>query len=305
MNDTQATRIPTDPGDCITWIGIVWNVVLLIVKLAVGFFTGSVGLVADGIHSGSDMATDLAVLGGMHLARRKADADHPYGHGRFETLAGGIVAGALIIVGAFIAWEGVSALVRGIHSFPGSAVIAVAAVSIAVKEWMYRRTVIVARRVGSAALHANAWHHRSDALSSIAVLAGGVGSVIGWGHADQVASMIVGLMVVAAGGKTLVSVLHELTEGSVSREEVASIEGAIGSVQGMREWHNLRTRRVGRETFIDLHVLVDPSLPITEAHQISTNIETAVHQACNHPSNVTVHIEPDLAELRKRSHSPL
>jgi cation diffusion facilitator family transporter len=299
MMQDRIVRLPADAGDRITVLGILWNVVLFVVKLIVGFFAGSAGLIADGIHSASDMATDLAVLGGMHLARRKADIAHPYGHGRFETLAGGIVAGVLILVGAFLAWEGIVALYRGEHSFPGGGVIAVALVSIVVKEWMYRRTARVARDVGSAALRANAWHHRSDALSSIAVLAGGIGGLVGFGHADQLAGLIVGLMVVVAGAKTLVQVLHEITEGGLSREEIAEIADAIAKVEGTREWHHLRTRLVGRETFVDVHVLVDPELSIVEAHHISTDVEGALRLACDKPVNVTVHIEPDLAELRK------
>lgn len=300
MNRTHSIRQPRDPGDRITLIGIVGNVLLLGLKLLFGFISGSAGLIADGIHSASDMATDLAVLGGMHLGRRKADADHPYGHGRFETLAGGIVAGILILVGVFIAWEAVAALRGGVVNFPGIPVLIIAMISIAVKEWLYRRTIRVARDVNSAALHANAWHHRSDALSSIAVLAGGVGGLAGWGQADHFAGLIVGLMVIAAGGRTLIVVLHELTEGGVSRDEIAKIESAIESVEGTREWHDLRTRRVGRETFIDLHVLVDPGLSIVDAHRISTDVERALHHACNRPANVTVHVEPDLEDQRKR-----
>ena len=172
MTSGHPIRLPSDAGDRVTLLGILWNVVLFVVKLVVGLLTGSAGLIADGIHSASDMATDIAVLGGMHMARRKADENHPYGHGRFETLSGGIVAGVLILVGAFLAWEGIVALYRGEHSFPGAGVIGVALVSIVVKEWMYRRTARIARDTGSAALQANAWHHRSDALSSIAVLSG-------------------------------------------------------------------------------------------------------------------------------------
>ncbi len=301
MATTRSIHLPRDPGDRITLIGIVCNVLLFGLKMAFGVLSGSAGLIADGIHSASDMATDLAVLGGMHLGRRKADADHPYGHGRFETLAGGVVAGALILVGAFIAWEGLTALREGLAHFPGPSVLVIAFVSIVVKEWLYRRTARVARDVDSAALHANAWHHRSDALSSIAVLAGGIGALAGWGLADHLAGLIVGLMVIAAGGRTLVSVLHELTEGGLAREEIATIEAAIGSVDGIREWHYLRTRRVGRETFVDLHVLVDPALSIVEAHHISTEIERAVHRAYSRPANVTVHVEPDLQQHRKAS----
>ena len=300
MNWTRSIRTPRDPGDRITLIGIVGNALLLGLKLLFGFISGSAGLIADGIHSASDMATDLAVLGGMHLGRREADADHPYGHGRFETLAGGIVAGVLILVGGFIAWEAVAALRGGVENFPGIPVLVIAPISIVVKEWLYRRTIRVARDVDSAALHANAWHHRSDAMSSIAVLAGGIGGLVGWGQADHLAGLIVGLMVVAAGGRTLFVVLHEITEGGLSSDEIANIESTIESVDGMREWHYLRTRRVGRETFVDLHVLVDPRLSIVEAHRISADVEGALHRACKRPANVTVHIEPDLEDERKR-----
>ncbi|MCK5585666.1 cation transporter [Candidatus Bipolaricaulota bacterium] len=300
MNWTRSIRTPRDPGDRITLIGIVGNALLLGLKLLFGFISGSAGLIADGIHSASDMATDLAVLGGMHLGRREADADHPYGHGRFETLAGGIVAGVLILVGGFIAWEAVAALRGGVENFPGIPVLVIAPISIVVKEWLYRRTIRVARDVDSAALHANAWHHRSDAMSSIAVLAGGIGGLVGWGQADHLAGLIVGLMVVAAGGRTLFVVLHEITEGGLSCDEIANIESTIESVDGMREWHYLRTRRVGRETFVDLHVLVDPRLSIVEAHRISADVEGALHRACKRPANVTVHIEPDLEDERKR-----
>ena len=299
MKRTHSIQQRRDPGDRITLIGLIGNLLLLGLKLLFGFISGSAGLIADGIHSGSDMATDLAVLGGMHLGRRKADAEHPYGHGRFETLAGGIVAGILILVGAFIAWEAVIALRAGVVNYPGIPVLVIAAISIIVKEWLYRGTIRVARDVDSAALHANAWHHRSDALSSIAVLAGGIGGLAGWGQADHFAGLIVGLMVIGAGAKTLLVVLHELTEGGISRDEIATIESAIESVEGTREWHHLRTRRVGRETFIDLHVLVDPGLSIVDAHRISSDVEGAVHRACNRPANVTIHIEPDVEDQRK------
>jgi len=293
MTTEHRKKLSSDPGDRVTLLGIVGNVLLLAAKLVIGFLTGSAGLIADGVHSGSDMATDVAVLGGMHLARRKADADHPYGHGRYETLAGGLVAGALILVGLFITWEGISALRTGAMVFPGAPVIVVAIVSIFVKEWLYKRTVRVARDVNSAALHANAWHHRSDALSSIAVLLGGIGGLAGWGQADSLAALIVGLMVAAAGGRTLLRVLHELTEGGVSAAERIVFEAAISAVPDARSWHRLRTRRVGRETFVDVHVLVDEFLSIVDAHRVASEVEDAIHRAWHRPVNVTVHIEPD------------
>jgi len=287
----------TDSGIRVTFAGIVINILLLIAKLISGLLTGSIALIADGIHSGSDLATDLAVLGGIRLGARHPDARHPYGHGRFETLAGGLVAGALVLVGLYIAWEAGTALYGREHVQPGVAVLVVAGLSILTKEWIYRRTVRVARKVGSAALHANAWHHRSDALSSVAVLVGGAGSLAGWGHADQVAGVVVGLMVVASGGRTFLNVLHELSEGGLSTREVAMIDDAVASVFGVRQFHQLRTRRVGREIFADLHVLVDPEISLLDGHNISMAVEEAVKEAYPRPVNVTVHVEPDTPDL--------
>ena len=300
----RSIRLPSDAGDRVTILGILWNVLLLVIKLAVGLLTGSAGLVADGIHSASDMATDLAVLGGMHLARREPDESHPYGHGRFETLAGGVVASALILVGAFLAWEAVSSLRAGIESFPGIPVVGVALASMFVKEWLYRRTIRVARDVDSAALHANAWHHRSDALSSIAVLLGGIGGLIGWGQADHVAGLVVGLMVVVAGGRTLLSVMHELTEGGLGKDEVDRIRNAVSGTPGARRWHHLRTRRVGRQTFVELHVLVDADLSIVEAHHIATDVEVAIRAACSRPVQAMVHVEPNLDREERHPNRP-
>jgi cation diffusion facilitator family transporter len=291
-----------DSGIRVTLFGIAINVALSLIKLIVGGFAGSVALVADGIHSASDIATDLAVLGGIRLSSKPADPSHPYGHGRYETLAGGLVAGALILVGLYIAWEAGSALYARQEAYPpGLVVVLVATVSVLAKEWIYRRTIRVARRLRSPALHANAWHHRSDALSSVAVLIGGLCGLLGWGHADQVAGIVVGLMVVVAGGRTVRDVLHELVEGSLSRVERETIQAAIERVPAVRSWHALRTRSVGREPFVDLHVLVDPTLSLLQGHRISMQVEEAVESACKRPVNVMVHVEPDTPELNEHN----
>ncbi len=298
MNDLPSKRgISTDTGVRVTLLGTLVNIILLAAKLVGGILTGSIGLIADGIHSGSDLATDLVVIGGIQLGSRKADETHAYGHGRYETIAGGIVAAGLIIVGAYIAWDAGSGLYYHRTSYPGIAVVLIAAGSVLAKEWIARWTLRAAEQMQSPALRANAWHHRSDALSSIAVLLGGAGSMIGFGHADQIAGIIVGLMVIAAGFRTVVNVLHELTEGSLSKPELTKIEKAIARIPEVREFHNLRTRRVGREVFVDLHVLVDPKLSVLEGHHISMQVEEAVKNACRHPVNVLVHVEPDAPEL--------
>ena len=287
----------SNSGLWITCIGILINAFLLVAKLVGGALTGSVALIADGVHSTSDLATDLVVLGGMRLGTREADANHAYGHGKYETIAGGLVAAVLILVGLYIAWEAGAALYAHKESYPGSAVLVIAAASILFKEWLYRRTEKISRKVGSAALHANAWHHRSDALSSVAVLIGGAATLFGWGHADQVAGIIVGLMVVSAGGKTVTGVLHELSEGSLSSEQLQAVEAAIGELDSVHTWHQLRTRQVGREFFIDVHVLVDSNLSFLEAHRVSMEVERAVKSAFDRPVNIVVHVEPDTPEL--------
>jgi len=290
-------------GVGVTLIGMAVNVTLVLAKLFVGIFAGSIALIADGIHSGSDITTDLVVIGGIRLAGRPADSSHPYGHGRYETLAGGAVAAALVLVGMYIAWNAGLALYADRMTYPGIFVIIVAIASILSKEWVYRRTIRVARRLQSTALHANAWHHRSDALSSVAVLFGGIGGLIGWGHADQIAGIVVGAMVIAVGAKTVRDVLHELLEGSLSSAEIGAIREAVERIVEVRSFHKLRARSVGCEAFIDLHVLVDPQLSLLRAHKISMKVEDEVRSVCDRPVNVTVHIEPDTPELADHNRS--
>jgi cation diffusion facilitator family transporter len=136
-------------------------------------------------------------------------------------------------------------------------------------------------------------------MPSIAVLAGSIGGLVGWGQADQVAGLIVGLMVIGAGAKTLLSVLHELTEGGLRKDEVKRIREAIESVDGARGWHHLRTRRVGREIFVELHVLVEPSLSVVNGHDIASGVEDAIHRACSTPVTAMVHVEPDVARDKR------
>lgn len=297
MNAQRKTKSNLDSDVRVTLFGLVINVTLVFGKLITGLITGSVALLADGIHSVSDVATDLAVLGGIRLAARPADLEHPYGHGRFETLLGGLIATVLVLIGLYISWESGTALYARVPHFPGPSVLIVAGLSIIAKEWVYRRTIRVARHLRSPALQANAWHQRTDALSSLAVLLGGVGGLVGWGHADQVAGVLVGLMVIAAGGRIARDVLYELVDCSLSREELAKVKRAVEQVPRVRSWHELRTRSVGRETFVDLHVLVDPDLSLLQSHRISMQVEEAVKAACPNPVNIIVHIEPDTPDL--------
>ena len=288
----------------VTYLGVVVNIVLAIVKVAVGIFAHSIALVADGIHSFSDMATDVVVLLGIHFGSKKPDSKYPYGHGRIETFAAAIVAIVLMIVGGFMIYRAAFAIAKMHYGtdqapFVGQAVLWVAMFSVFSKELIYRVTREVAVKTKSSALYANAWHHRSDALSSIAVVIGFIATRFGYHHGDQLAAITVGLMIILVGVKIIGKCLEEFAERSVDSQTMAQIERIISSETMIKDWHKLRTRSVGREIFIDLHILVDPELNITDAHEITEVLERSMRQNISCPINLTVNVEPDRPEMRK------
>lgn len=288
----------------VTYLGVIVNIVLATVKVAVGFLANSIALIADGIHSLSDMVTDVVVLLGIHFGSKKPDSKHPYGHGRIETFATAIVAIVLIIVGGFMIYRAAVAIANMRYgtdqaSFMGQAVLWVAMISVVSKELIYRVTRKVAVKTNSSALYANAWHHRSDALSSVAVVIGFIATRFGYHHGDQVAAITVGLMIILVGVKIIGKCLEEFAERSADSQTMAQIERIISSETMIKGWHKLRTRSVGREIFIDLHILVDPELNITDAHEIAEVLERSMRQNISCPINLTVHVEPDRPEMRK------
>lgn len=283
----------------ITYLGMAVNIALAIVKIAIGFFAVSLALVADGLHSLSDLATDAVVLLGVRLGAKKPDRTHPYGHGRAETFSAALVAIVLIAVGSAMIHYATMAIARGEVTLPRIEVLAAAVISIAAKEWLYRATRKVAIRSQSPALYANAWHHRSDALSSVAVVIGFILLQFNFGHGDQIAAVAVGMMVIWVGVKIIGDCVRELTESAADEDTTEHIKQVINSKPSIRQWHKLRTRTVGREVFLDLHILVDPELNITAAHEIADSLEKALHDQITRPINITVHIEPDTPELRK------
>jgi len=281
-----------DPAARITWIGLGTNLGLAGLKFGIGATTGSVALVADGVHSLSDLVTDLVVLGGLRLSRRPADASHAYGHGKFETLATAVVALALFAAGGWIAVEATLALIAAAVSVPGPIVAGVAAVSVASKEWLFRATRKVAQRLHSSSLEANAWHHRSDALSSVAVLVGGMAAALGFGQGDRAAAIAVAVLIGWAGVRILRRALYELTEGALSPGEQDRVVQAICRIEGVCSWHQLRTRHAGQSVFVDVHIQVNPSLSVAESHKIASQVERAVRDTLRCEASVVVHVEP-------------
>jgi cation diffusion facilitator family transporter len=276
----------------VTLWGVLVNILLMAAKIFSGIIMGSSALVADGFHSLSDLATDFVVLAATRVSNRPPDEAHPYGHKRFETLSAQIVGFFLLVVGVGFIWKAGAAILRGEESFPGGWLLVVAGISVVAKEILFFMTRKISRETQSTVLYANAWHHRSDSLSSLAVLVGGVASLLGWGYADNVATIVVGLMIIGVAGKILYEGLIEITEHSADRESIEKINSILSSEPEVLDWHALRTRRVGGELFVDLHLLVDPEITVRDSHVICERVEEKIEKVLNKPVNVLIHIEP-------------
>ncbi len=284
----------------ITLWGIFLNIFLMVIKLVSGILIKSSALIADGVHSLSDLATDFVVLVGTRLSSRPADKTHPYGHGKLETIASLIIGLTLIVISSGIIWVAGISIYRHEHNFPGFMVLVVAGVSVISKEILFFITRKVARITHSSVLYANAWHHRSDSFSSVAVLLGGVAGLLGWGHADQVAAIVVGFMIIGVSGKIFFEGLRELSEHSADSESIKKIEVVLSKEENISGWHALRTRKMGAELCVDVHVLVDPVLSVQESHDISMKIEGEIEKEFSRPVNILVHVEPNDESMRKR-----
>jgi cation diffusion facilitator family transporter len=269
------------------------NFFLSLAQIAVGLIAGSAALVADGVHSASDLLSDILVWVAARHAAQAPDKDHPYGHGRFETAATLGLGILLTLVALGIVWNGIERLFNAAQPAPEMIALIVAAVGIAAKESLYWYTIAVARRLKSDLLRANAWHHRSDAISSIVVLIGVGGAVLGFAYMDALAAIIVGLMVAKIGWDLGFSALTELVDTALDEGEVAEASRVIMGIDGVRSVHMLRTRRHGAEASADVHVQVAPRLSVSEGHMISQAVEDRLIEKVDSITDVTVHIDPE------------
>ena len=277
----------------VSWLGLWINLPLGLGKIVVGLFGQSQALVADGVHSLSDLLGDIAVLVAIRQGAAAPDVDHPYGHGRFETLATVFVAVLLLIAGAGIIVDAVTGLFAPERlGSPGLVAAGTAAASILIKEVLYRRTLLVARRTRSALLAANAWHHRSDALSSGVALLGILGAMAGLAYLDAVAAVIIALMLGHVAWQHGWPALKELVDTGLDHGERATIAREIMAVPGVRGLRQLRTRQSGPVALADVAVFVDPTISITEAHRISEAVSARLVERVDALTQVVVHVEP-------------
>ncbi|MBN1352338.1 cation transporter [candidate division KSB1 bacterium] len=281
----------------ITVIGMLVNFLLMLLKLLIGIPLHSISLIADGIHSLSDLATDIVVLFSTRFARRPADLNHPYGHGKLETVGTQVIAFVLLLSGAGIAWSSGKALFDQQVYRPGIWIIIIALISVVSKEVLFQMTRSVAKETHSSSLYANAWHHRSDAFSSVAVLLGGVAGLFGFGYGDQIAGLVVAFMIMGVAGKLSYENLMELIEHAADEASIEKIERVLSDFKEIYHWHKLRTRRIGSELYLDVHILVEPTISVLESHRLTEQIEMAIEERCMRPVNVLIHVEPHIDEM--------
>jgi cation diffusion facilitator family transporter len=275
-------------------VGAVANLVLSVVKILVGILGQSQSLVADGIHSLSDLATDALVWVAGRQASRGPDDEHPYGHGRYETMATLALSLVLLAVAIGVGWDAALRLFSpGDLLKPSWITLYAACASIAVNEWLYWYTLAYARRVRSDMLRANAWHHRTDAISSIVVLIGIGGTLAGLPYLDAVAAFVVAVMIARIAWELGFDAARELVDTGLEPERLAAVRETILNVGGVRDLHMLRTRSMGGTVSTDVHVLVDPYISVSEGHLISVKVEQELKQRIDEIEDVTVHIDPE------------
>lgn len=284
----------------VTLWGAISNLALSALKMTAGIFGSSSAMVADAVHSLSDLVSDALVLVMVKVSSRKQDKGHDYGHGKFETLATVFMSILLLVVGARLlvgAIEKIKLVAQGgTLASPGIIAFVAALVSIAVKEFMYQWTVRVGKKHDSSMIVANAWHHRSDALSSVGSAAGiGFAILLGgkWTILDPIVGCIISVVIMVVAVKMAIPAIGELTEASLPEDVEENIVRIIESVPGVDNTHALKTRRIGPDIIIDSHIVVNPDMTVVQAHDISTAVEEALRREYGAGTQISIHIEPN------------
>ncbi|ODN43140.1 cation diffusion facilitator family transporter [Piscirickettsia litoralis] len=303
MNDTARYQA----GRRVTLVGAGLNFSLAVLKIVVGLFGRSHALVADGVHSFSDLVCDFFVLMVARYGMSAPDDDHPYGHGRIETVATVVLSIFLVALGLSIGADAIHSLMQGDHVRPDHYTAIVAIISIIVNEGLFHYTLKVANQIGSDLLRANAWHSRSDSLSSVIVLIGIIGAFLGWSFLDAIAAIIVALMIIKMGAKWGWRALKELVDTALPEEEVEQIAKVIRAVPHVVAAHDLRTRKMADHVLLDVHILINPYISASEGHFIAEQVRAALAEQFEQIRDVTVHVdveehshEPKIAKLLSR-----
>lgn len=281
-------------GKKVSLVTIILNLLLSVIKLIAGLVGGSSAMVADGIHTVSDVITTVIVIIGLSIAGKEADQEHPYGHEKFESAMGKIISMFIIGTGLFLGYQGIGILLAGEFSRPGSIALVAAALSILVKEGMYRYTIITARKIQSTSMEADAWHHRSDAFTSIGTFIGVLGAMLGLPFLDPLAAIVVSVFVIKVGVDLYLKSMDELVDTSAEPAMIEEIRTFTLSIEGVEEIRDLKTRVSGNRVSVDLEIAVDGNLSVKKGHTIAEEVYDTIKVNIPSVKHCMVHVEPFL-----------
>lgn len=277
----------------VTLVGACVNIILCIVKVVTGVLAHSHALVADGVHSAADLFTDVMVIIGSKYSSQEADDSHPYGHQRIETATTLFLSLVLILAGCGIAWDAFIEILHHTHEVPKLLSLPIAILSIITNEGLFHYTHYIGKQIQSPLIIANAWHRRSDAASSLVVLIGIIGSIVGYKGFDAVAAIIVSLMVIKMGWNYGWDSVKELVDTAIDPQTRQQIEEIIQNIDGVVKIHQLRSRSMGQDVFIDVHIQVAPFITVSEGHYIAQHVHYALLNQFKTIKDVTVHVDPE------------
>ncbi len=288
----ENTNLRFERGKKISIISLAANTLLALVKITIGFLASSTALIADGFHSVSDMASTIIVMFSLHLSETPADKNHPYGHEKAEALGTNILAVILILTAVFLGRDAFSIILSGEIAEPGTLALAAAFLSIVVKELLYRFTIKIGREINSRGLIADAHHHRSDALSSVAALIGIAGAKLGFRILDPIAGLIVAFLILKVGYDILKDTSYELMDGRPEKEKIEQIINLTEKIEGVKDIHDIKLRSYGPRYIADLKIAVDGRLSVKEGHNIAVKVKNKIIESEDDVKDVLVHVDP-------------
>ena len=288
----ENTNLRFERGKKISIISLISNALLALIKIIIGFLASSTALIADGFHSVSDMASTIIVMFSLHLSETPADKNHPYGHEKAEALGTNILAVILILTAVFLGRDAFSIILSGEIAEPGTLALAAAFLSIVVKELLYRYTIKIGEEINSRGLIADAHHHRSDALSSIAALIGIAGAKLGFRILDPIAGLIVAFLILKVGYDILKDTSYELMDGRPEKEKIEKLINLAKKIEGVKDIHDIKLRSYGPRYIADLKIAVDGRLTVKEGHNIAVKVKNKIIESEDDVKDVLVHVDP-------------
>ncbi|SDK81624.1 cation diffusion facilitator family transporter [Clostridium cochlearium] len=279
-------------GKKISLITITLNILLCIFKVIAGIVGKSSAMIADGIHTLSDVITTVMVILGLKISNKKEDEDHPYGHEKFEPVFAKIISTLLFLTGIYIAYEGIKVLKSGNYGTPGKIALIAAFVSILSKEFMYRYTINTAKKIGSISMEADAWHHRSDALSSIGTFLGILGARIGFKILDPLTGIVVSFFIIKIAIEFYLKSVKKLVDTSADIETINKIKDETLKIIGVKGIHDLKTRMFGNKIYVDIEICINSNMTVAESHDIATKVHDNIENKIDNIKHCMVHVEP-------------